>query len=83
MWPGPSRRIHFEFTGPSVQTILARIPTARIVDRQDGKSIIEAEVFGSGIKIFLLSQGAWVKVLGSEEFVAEMKEEIQKMQALY
>ena len=33
--------------------------------------------------MFLLSQGAWVKVLGPDEFVLEMKEEIDKMRALY
>ena len=83
MWPGPSRRIRFEFTGPSVQAILDRIPTAKVVDRIGHKSIIEAEVFGDGIKMFLLSQGAWVKVLAPEAFVAEMKTEIEKMTNLY
>lgn len=83
MWPGPSRRIRFEFSGPSVQAILDRIPTAKVVEKQDGKSIIEAEVFGSGIKMFLLSQGAWVKVLEPEEFVQEMKEEVEKLSNYY
>lgn len=83
MWPGPSRRIRFEFTGPSVQAILDRIPTAKVVERIDNKSIIEAEVFGNGIKMFLLSQGAWVKVIAPSEFVEEMKDEIQKMVGLY
>lgn len=83
MWPGPDRRIRFEFTGPSVQAILDRIPTAKVVDRQDGKYIIEAEVFGTGIKMFLLSQGSWVKVTAPAEFVDNMKEEIKKMQSLY
>jgi len=83
MWPGPSRRVRFEFTGPSVQAVLDRIPTAKVVERQDEKSIIEAEVFGEGIKMFLLSQGSWVKVLAPEGFVLEMKAEIEKMQSLY
>lgn len=83
MWPGPSRRIRFEFTGPSVQAVLDRIPTAKVVEMQNGKSIIEAEVFGSGIKMFLLSQGAWVKVLAPDEFVQEMKAEIDKLRRMY
>ena len=83
MWPGPSRRICFEFTGPSVQAVLDRIPTAKVVEQKNGKSIIEAEVFGSGIKMFLLSQGAWVKVLAPDEFVREMKSEIKKLTSLY
>ena len=83
MWPGPTRKIRFEFSGPSVQEILDRIPTAKVTDRQADKSIIEAEVFGSGIKMFLLSQGAWVKVLAPDEFVEEMKLEIKKMHDIY
>ena len=83
MWPGPLRRIRFEFTGPSLQAILDRLPTARLIEQFNGKSIIEAEVYGNGIKMFLLSQGSWVKVISPDEFVDEMKAEIEKMQSLY
>ena len=83
MFPGKLRRIRFEFTGPSVQAILDRIPTAKVVDIINGKSLIEAEVYGDGIKMFLLSQGAWVKVLGPEEFVNEMRDEVMKMAGMY
>ena len=83
MWPGPLRKIRFEFTGPSVQAILDRIPTAKLIDKQNGINIIEAETYGDGIKMFLLSQGSWVKVIEPQEFVDEMREEINKMQGLY
>lgn len=83
MWPGPLRHIRFEFTGPSVQAILDKIPTAKLVDRRNGVSIIEAETYGDGIKMFLLSQGSWVKVISPPDFVAEMKAEITKMKELY
>ncbi len=83
MFPGKLRRIQFEFSGPSVQAVLDKIPTAKVVDSKSGKSIIEAEVYGDGIKMFLLSQGSWVKVLAPQDFVSEMKEEIKKMQTLY
>ncbi len=83
MWPGPARRIRFEFTGPSVQAVLDRIPTAKVVERTNGKSIIEAEVFGDGIRMFLLSQGSWVKVLAPSDFALEMKEEIARLSSLY
>ena len=33
--------------------------------------------------MFLLSQGSWVKVIVTDEFVNEMKDEIEKMQLLY
>ena len=83
MWYGKVRNIRFSFSGPSVQAILDRIPSARIVEVQDGKYIIDAQVQGNGIKMFLLSQGAWVEVLSPKEFREEMKEEIRLMADRY
>lgn len=74
MWPGKLRTIRFEFSGPSVQAVLDKLPTARIIERLgDGQYLIEAETYGDGIKMWLLSQGAWVKVVAPEEFVREIK----------
>ena len=83
MWPGPLRTIRFEFTGPSVQAVLDKLPTARIIDRDGKKYLIEAEVYGDGVKMWLLSQGAWVKVVAPEEFVEEITAEIQKLTEVY
>lgn len=83
MWPGPLRKIRFEFTGPSLQAILDRLPTAKLIDKQGNVNIVEAETYGDGIKMFLLSQGSWVKVIEPPEFVEEMKSEIEKMRGLY
>lgn len=84
MWPGKFRTIRFEFSGPSVQAVLDKLPTAKIIERMgDNKYLIEAETYGDGIKIWLLSQGAWVKVVSPSDFVDEMKMEIQKLKTLY
>lgn len=83
MWPGKLRTIRFEFTGPSVQAVLDKLPTAKVLEHYDGKYLIEAEVYGEGIKMWLLSQGKWVKVTSPAEFVQEMKEEIKTMSELY
>ena len=84
MWPGKLQTIRFEFNGPSVQAVLDKLPTARIIERMGGrKYLIEAEVYGDGIKMWLLSQGAWVKVLAPANFVEEIKKEIQVMNAQY
>lgn len=83
MWPGKLQTIRFVFTGPSVQAVLDKLPTARIIERDGGKYLIEAEVYGDGIKMWLLSQGSWVKVVAPQEFVEEIKEEIDKLKALY
>ena len=84
MWSGKLRTIRFEFSGPSVQAVLDKLPTARIIERLGGKKyLIEAEVYGDGIKMWLLSQGTWVKVISPTEFVEEIKEEIKKMSSCY
>ncbi len=84
MWPGKHQIIRFEFNGPSVQAVLDKLPTARIIERMGGrKYLIEAEVYGDGIKMWLLSQGAWVKVVAPDEFVDSIKKEIIEMQGLY
>lgn len=83
MWPGPERKVVFEFTGPSLQAVLDKIPTAKVIDEKDGRHIVEANVYGDGIKMFLLSQGSWVKVLEPESFVHEMKDEIARMAKHY
>lgn len=83
MWPGKLRTIRFEFSGPSVQAVLDKLPTARVIERSGGKYILTAEVYGDGIKMWLLSQGKNLRVLEPEEFVQEMKSEIKAMYDLY
>ena len=83
MFYGKLRRIRFWYTGPSVQAILDKLPTAKIIERGSGKYLLEAEVYGDGIKMFLLSQGMWVKVVAPEEFVKEMAAEIGIMREMY
>lgn len=81
MWPGQGKKrtILFEFQGPSVQAVLDRLPEAEIVRQEKQKYIIRANVYGDGIKMFLLSQGAWVKVLEPPSLVEEMRAEIIAM----
>ncbi|MDE6780266.1 MAG: WYL domain-containing protein [Ruminococcus sp.] len=85
MFPGENAHIVFEFSGLSLQAILDRLPTARVVEKKDnGVSVVEAEVNnGRGILMYLLSQGVWVKVISPPSLVSDMKNEIQKMNDLY
>ena len=84
MFPGEPMKVRFSFSGPSVQAILDRLPTAKIIEKDGNYYIIEAEVNnGRGLMMFLLSQGEWVKVLSPESFAAEMQTEIRKMMNLY
>lgn len=83
MFPGVCRTIRFEFSGPSLQAILDKLPTAVVLDISEGKALIEAEVYGSGILMYLLSQGSWVKVISPQDFVEEYKAELRKMMENY
>lgn len=84
MWPGELRTVRFEFSGPSVQAVLDKLPTAKIIERMgNNRYLIEAQTYGDGIKMWLLSQGSWVKVTAPCEFVEEIKNEIRDMYGLY
>ena len=83
MFPGKLRKIRFEFSGPSLQAILDKLPTAVVLDIKGKTALIEAEVYGTGIMMFLLSQGSWVKVLEPEEFVEEFRAELARMCGRY
>ena len=70
MYPGVLRRVTFTYSGPSVEAVLDRLPTARILSRKDGIYILNAEAYGKGLDMWLGSQGKWVKVLQSEEITS-------------
>ena len=80
MFGGEPQKISFNYYGPSVEAVLDKFPMAKVVDKQEGVCSIEAEVFGTGVKMWLLSQGSKVKVTAPETLVQEMRAEIQKMQ---
>ena len=63
MYGGKLQKVKFKYTGPDVDAILDRLPTAQIMDEDDGAYTISAEVFGSGINMWLRSQGPYVEVL--------------------
>lgn len=63
MYGGKLRKIKFKYLGYSVEAILDRLPTAKIVAEENGKYIIQAEVFGDGIDMWLRSQGDLIERL--------------------
>ena len=63
MYGGKLQKVKFKYTGPDVDSILDRLPTAQILDEENGEYIISAEVFGSGINMWLRSQGDYVEVI--------------------
>lgn len=85
MYPGKLTRLVFRYTGRNVEAILDRLPTAKITAQEpDGAGYtIEAEVYGTGILMWLLSQGSTVEVIGPEEMREKMRKVLEKMLAMY
>ena len=50
----------FVYTGPSIEAVLDRLPTAEILEKRDGDNTVQAEVFGKEIEMCLRSQGKYV-----------------------
>ena len=63
MYGGKLQQLRFKYTGPSIEAVLDRLPTAEIVERTSDGWIIKAEVFGKGIDMWLRSQGEMIKIL--------------------
>ena len=63
MYGGKLQRVTFRYSGIDVDAILDRLPTARILEEEDGVYTISAEVFGKGIDMWLRSQGDNVDII--------------------
>ena len=66
MYGGKLQKVKFEYSGTDVDAVLDRLPTARIIKEEDGRYVIEAEVFGKGIEMWLRSQGDTVTLMEGE-----------------
>lgn len=56
MYGGKLQTIKFRYTGPSIEAILDRLPTARATQNPDGTWNVTAEVFGKGAEMWLKGQ---------------------------
>lgn len=63
MFTGELKKVKFEFSGASVESILDKLPTAQIIDERDGVYTITAESYGNGIYMWLRAQGDIVKII--------------------
>ena len=83
MYTGELLTIKFKFWGQSLEAVLDRLPTAEVIAEEEDHYLIEAEVFGKGIKMWLLSQGAQLEVIEPLSLRQEMKATIAEMKDLY
>lgn len=63
MYGGKLRKVTFRYTGTDIDAILDRLPTAKILDEDNGAYTVSAEVFGSGIDMWLRSQGSFIELI--------------------
>ena len=66
MYGGKLERIRFKYTGPSIEAVLDRLPTAKIVSQDEDGWTVEAEVFGKGIEMWARSQGKYLSMVMNE-----------------
>ena len=63
MYGGKLQKVKFKYSGLDIDAVLDRLPTARILDEEDGVYTVSAEVFGKGIDMWLRSQGENIKMM--------------------
>ena len=68
MYGGKLERIRIKYTGPSIEAVLDRLPTAEIIAQDENGWTVEAEVFGKGIEMWIKSQGNCIKYVEEESF---------------
>lgn len=83
MHAGELIKIQFRFTGNSVSAVLDRLPTAKVIKEEKNGVIIEAEVYGKGVLMWLLSQGTMVEVLKPDQYREEVKKILTEMLGKY
>jgi len=83
MYGGELMRIQLRYTGHAVENLLDRLPMAEIVQQDERGYILNVEVFGEGILMWLLGQGDQVEILQPEIMRNKIKEKIKKLAELY
>ena len=63
MYGGKLERVKFRYSGPSIEAVLDRLPTARILSQDENGWTVEAEAFGKGIEMWLRIQGEYIEAV--------------------
>lgn len=83
MFPGKLIKLQLRCETSAIDAVLDRLPTAQIVKQEENGAVIEAEVYGKGIMMWLLSQGSAIEILKPAALREEMKEKLQEMLKKY
>ena len=66
MFGGKLQKTEFWCRRESIEAVLDRLPTAKVLKEKDGRYLISAETFGTGIEMWLRSQGNNVEVIRNQ-----------------
>lgn len=55
MYGGKLRKVKFKYSGLSIENVLDKLPTAKILNEKDGIYTMRAEVYGEGFKMWARS----------------------------
>lgn len=83
MYAGELMRIQLKYYGENPEPVLDRLPTAQIIEQKEHECTIRAEVYGTGIVMWLLSQGNKVEVIRPESLRQEMKRQAEEIVKRY
>ena len=63
MTGGKLRKLKFIYKGSSIEALLDKIPTAKVLEKNKDIYLISAQVFGNGIDRWILSQGDAIEII--------------------
>lgn len=63
MYGGKIQKIKFRYSGSDIDAVLDRLPTAQILSEEKGIYTVVAETFGTGIDMWIRSQGDLVEII--------------------
>lgn len=81
---GQPQTIRFQYWA-FPHSALDRFPTAKIINNHPagGGVIIQMEALEQGVLMWVLEQGAWIKVLAPQSLITRLKAELAKVQGYY
>lgn len=83
MSTGELRQVKFRFWGKSLEAVLDRLPNAVVVSQDERGTVLQAEVYTRGAKMWFLSQAEFLEVMEPADFRQEMQETISRMLGNY
>lgn len=67
MYGGRLQRVTFRYSGPDINAVLDRLPTAEVREEKDDVYTVTAEVFGKGIEMWMRGQGETIQMIQHPE----------------